>query len=486
MFHNIVCYHFQTQENVPSKTPSVIKHFLPATRSTPPRKAKKVSPTKSTDKPQKQNRSNSNTSEPVSGKSRIPRPVGVSKSVEEQNPNLEQTPTKPLHTLVQQENEKADSDTKSPAMKRRKLIAINSPKVKCASVDAQKKKTNGKLSKKISPTKVKSSDIYIDSITCDGKPSNLRQSRRNGSANPGLKEQDLNVKVSTNNISSNTGLSSGKDKHQSSEKTFKRPLSPSHNKTSGLVKSPVSYIKPRINYEVNNKFQTSTPKVSINPPQNFSKSFAPSPINSLNSCSTASSTGRKTPPSTPVNKPAQQSSVVTHTPSLSGSANSGTSVFKTPSPITAVRNSAATNSGTEMFKTPSPVTTNRNSSVNSSSVFKTPSVGSAMKCTPPLCKCGRRSKRRMVQSPGQNTGRFFFSCSVRHSAASKSGCDFFKWENSFSTTPNSSLTSNKTGFVSRQFTPVSGASSKNAGSGSYKKNLGMRTVNVSSQFGFRV
>lgn len=78
------------------------------------------------------------------------------------------------------------------------------------------------------------------------------------------------------------------------------------------------------------------------------------------------------------------------------------------------------------------------------------SANSTMKVTPPLCHCGRRSKRRMVQSPGQNMGRFFFSCAVKKGTLSKDGCNFFKWE----TSSVGQKPGNGSAHVSRQFTPV--------------------------------
>ena len=58
--------------------------------------------------------------------------------------------------------------------------------------------------------------------------------------------------------------------------------------------------------------------------------------------------------------------------------------------------------------------------------------------TPPLCNCGRRTRRRSVINPGPNQGRAFFTCSLNHGrsslgsnadkAKSKSGCNFFRWE----------------------------------------------------------
>ena len=58
--------------------------------------------------------------------------------------------------------------------------------------------------------------------------------------------------------------------------------------------------------------------------------------------------------------------------------------------------------------------------------------------TPPLCHCGRRTRRRAVINPGPNQGRAFFACSFSHGRTtsganadkkkSKSGCKFFRWE----------------------------------------------------------
>ena len=67
--------------------------------------------------------------------------------------------------------------------------------------------------------------------------------------------------------------------------------------------------------------------------------------------------------------------------------------------------------------------------------FKTP-IGEAnfaltgMRATPPLCLCGRRSKRRQVQNNGPNMGRLFFTCPIgrQGTTANKVSCGFFQWE----------------------------------------------------------
>ncbi|XP_061191853.1 ERI1 exoribonuclease 2-like [Saccostrea echinata] len=122
-----------------------------------------------------------------------------------------------------------------------------------------------------------------------------------------------------------------------------------------------------------------------------------------------------------------------------------------------------------------------NSTINSSnSILKTPdtSMSSTMKATPPLCKCGRRSKRRMVQSPGPNLGRFFFSC-AGVKTTDRNGCGFFQWEPSVQ---SSGSTSRRQSFVSRYnlsglskpFTPVFQQADKFNSSAQQRRSLGVR------------
>ncbi|KAH9513031.1 ERI1 exoribonuclease 2 [Bulinus truncatus] len=78
------------------------------------------------------------------------------------------------------------------------------------------------------------------------------------------------------------------------------------------------------------------------------------------------------------------------------------------------------------FKTPSD-----SGKINSvQSAFKTPrTISTNMKRTPPLCSCGRRSKRKLVHNQGPNHGRWFFSCSIStFNDRAKVGCKFFQWE----------------------------------------------------------
>ncbi|CAD5124542.1 DgyrCDS12820 [Dimorphilus gyrociliatus] len=89
----------------------------------------------------------------------------------------------------------------------------------------------------------------------------------------------------------------------------------------------------------------------------------------------------------------------------------------------------------QLGKASTPQRTNGTS--NQSNEFKTPNSivlntsknKSKMLKTPPMCQCGRRSKRKCVQTPGPNMGRNFYTCSYgRRSSGSGEGCSFFSWE----------------------------------------------------------
>lgn len=59
------------------------------------------------------------------------------------------------------------------------------------------------------------------------------------------------------------------------------------------------------------------------------------------------------------------------------------------------------------------------------------SLKGVQKVTPPLCSCGRRSKRQVVSNGGPNQGRGFYCCAVRRwggTGGIQKGCEFFKWE----------------------------------------------------------
>lgn len=49
------------------------------------------------------------------------------------------------------------------------------------------------------------------------------------------------------------------------------------------------------------------------------------------------------------------------------------------------------------------------------------------KITPPLCKCGRRSKRLVVSNNGPNHGKVFYCCPTGK-YQEKRKCGYFKWE----------------------------------------------------------
>ena len=173
---------------------------------------------------------------------------------------------------------------------------------------------------------------------------------------------------------------------QTSTRSFKTP-SPGIQTSTGSFKSPSSGVQTSTG-----SFKTPSPGV-----QAFTGPF-------------------KTPSSG-----VQTSTGSFKTPSSGVQASTGS--FKTPS--------SGVQTSTGSFKTPS-------SGVQTSSgSFKTPlqtvrSVSSSMRVTPPLCLCGRRSKRRQVQNCGPNMGRLFFTCSIGQPAGStvggKGSCGFFQWE----------------------------------------------------------
>ena len=215
---------------------------------------------------------------------------------------------------------------------------------------------------------------------------------------------------------------------QTSSGSFKTPSSGVQT-SSGSFKTPSSGVQTSFG-----SFKTPSPGVQTS----FGSFKTPSPgvQTSSGSFKTPSpgvqtSSGSFKTPSPGV----QTSSGSFKTPSPGVQTSSGS--FKTPSP------GVQTSSGS--FKTPSPGVQTSSGSFKtpspgvqtSSGSFKTPlqtvrSVSSSMRVTPPLCLCGRRSKRRQVQNCGPNMGRLFFTCSIGQPAGSTAGgkgsCGFFQWE----------------------------------------------------------
>lgn len=71
------------------------------------------------------------------------------------------------------------------------------------------------------------------------------------------------------------------------------------------------------------------------------------------------------------------------------------------------------------------------------------------KVTPPLCNCGRRTRRKVVTSSGPNEGKPFFACPLGRGTGSGKGCGFFRWEQSVVSPSNSSSSSlHSTGYCS--------------------------------------
>uniref|UniRef100_A0A8C3VZT7 ERI1 exoribonuclease 2 n=1 Tax=Catagonus wagneri TaxID=51154 RepID=A0A8C3VZT7_9CETA len=55
------------------------------------------------------------------------------------------------------------------------------------------------------------------------------------------------------------------------------------------------------------------------------------------------------------------------------------------------------------------------------------------KITPPLCKCGRRSKRLIVSNNGPNHGKVFYCCPIGKYQEKRKCCGYFKWEQTLQT-----------------------------------------------------
>lgn len=58
------------------------------------------------------------------------------------------------------------------------------------------------------------------------------------------------------------------------------------------------------------------------------------------------------------------------------------------------------------------------------------SVSSGLTVTPPMCDCGRRTKRKFVAREGLNEGKPFYVCPNSSGSNKSKGCGFFKWSDS--------------------------------------------------------
>ncbi|XP_064395186.1 ERI1 exoribonuclease 2-like isoform X2 [Halichondria panicea] len=84
------------------------------------------------------------------------------------------------------------------------------------------------------------------------------------------------------------------------------------------------------------------------------------------------------------------------------------------------------------FKTPSSrMNKTHSNSCSSSSITPSNSVLSVAlghKVTPPVCDCGRRTKKKLVAKAGPNEGKPFYVCPNSCGSNKSRGCGFFKWE----------------------------------------------------------
>ena len=292
-----------------------------------------------------------------------------------------------------------------------------------------------KAPRKFTPKKLSATDVFID-------PFSTREIRETSKlvCKTGLTENDVNIPSTKQGhvLSEKTNI--GIDRiSQSPKAVFKKP-----NPVNGSRRTTFSPQQGTGNFN-NKNFCASTPVNKNLPTKPFicSSIVSPVPIASSTSTSSGNTTDVKS---------------------------------KTPKTISKVSNNFTANTPFGTFHVNQRTPNFSASSMNCQSMSLNGSNSSSMKMTPPLCKCGRRSKRKMVQSPGQNLGRFFFSCGVRKSTWSKEGCDFFKWEVASSVNATSSLPAKNGGSVSKQFTPVLNTRSTGFANNSQKRNLGVRSV----------
>lgn len=400
-----------------------------ATRITPPRKAKKEPSTNSVSN--SSNRvvpSKSQNKSPSKVPVRIKTPV-KSRRVYKQNEKTDHSDcSKETQSNGKSVNGMAEHPVSSGTSQKRKQFT---PVKNMDNLAAQSPRR--KIRRKISPKKFTSVDIYIDHDTdLESQLSSTKSSDKQ--IHKGLTVQDTNVQASRHCQSDLKNIS------KTESECFKKPNA--------------VYLK----------------------------------LSESSTFKTPSASGIITPKTNAGNRSLRKGNFVTSTPLIESSLSSGFNQSKTVSPITSQseslngkertgidsRNSLSVTPGSCMnrnssFKTP--IQTPSYTSTWQHSGFSTSSSG--MKVTPPLCKCGRRSRRRMVQSPGQNMGRFFFSCAVRKRVGSKEGCDFFKWE---TLGMGSQTMSSSESVISKQFTPVVKGGSQHMSGISQKKSLGVRSL----------
>ncbi|KAL3876810.1 hypothetical protein ACJMK2_034604 [Sinanodonta woodiana] len=246
------------------------------------------------------------------------------------------------------------------------------------------------------------------------------------------------------------------------------------DKINQKVKSPGRFKSPNPKCKENSVLsKTCSTKTILNPPSSKET------LNNQPFCGTTTSGDRtafKTPNTSCISGKSighNRNSSYKLSPNISSISNRLTSQFKTPtlvqpSNINQCRTLFGTHNipGNLSFKTVSP---SESETPNTSRL----NVSSSMKSTPPLCKCGRRAKRRMVQSPGPNMGRFFFTCSSKQDGddTRKKGCNFFKWENSTDSTNSGKSFSHNN---SRNIT-INGSSINQYSGMTNRKSLGVRS-----------
>lgn len=415
---------FQTHHRYVSCNPTILQYASSATRKTPPRKAKQNIDTNSatTDV-----NTVYNNNSPQINPTKIP--VQIKQTKRSTSTCVSKVQCRTLDSGQNKNGHSSNNivsiNTESGSSQKRKQITPVKGIGKACTESAPRK-----MARRFSPNKFTTADIYVDPNS--SLESVSHSSRTVNRTNMGLTVQDTNV-----NADAILRLGNVTNGHKISKLTesncFKKP-------------SPLSSTSSeRRSFKV--------PRVSVTPntggvQERFRKRTVVSPMNG--NCNVQSINQSRT---------TSQPTLMNCLSRPSGSVTPDTGVI-------IQSNSVSNNFGlTKHCQTPSFRNTNHRTdySMNNSS----------MKPTPPLCKCGRRSKRRMVQSPGQNMGRLFFSCSLRKQVGVKEGCEYFKWETSGM---NTRLMTSSTSVVTKQFTPVMSGSVVQMSGGLQKRSLGVRTV----------